>query len=578
MKVTYVKKYVLSTLTLFLLATTLFATSLRDFVCVVRVNLPKDTVKYLEGYRDRLKNNGYRKYASEIDSYLKGSFGSGFVYSAGDGKSYIITNRHVVDEAETVTAQFDNEDGSTSEYKDLKILAADEDLDIAIVELPSTFTRSGLDFSSTTISDGIEVWSAGFPGLDGEPAWQLGKGNISNSRAKIKELLDPSISTIIQHTAQVDAGNSGGPLLVTDSKAASGYSIVGINTWKATTRENTNFAIPVALIKTYVTDFVAGKKKNADINERSKQFIASLGDKDLEFIALGKYVSNQLVPTAGPKAFDALLNKSSNDLAMAVFELFAYDPIEGMRYSIAYEIWIDFQGKNGVLPTTAAEAVVTDNTTTVAFTCEGNKTPINSSWIQEQGNWRILTIDCVDSSTLDRKKKSGVVFIDPYLISIKGGYKIPLSDTDSGSLSLQAGFSNFSFFYRKEMCTIEDSYSYSSSSSGSQTKLYNLYGSYFAVPFSITVNTKYVFTPSIQVGFGVATPTSSSTSSSHSSDFQLFYTITAGLDFTYCINSQFGITAGARYVNDTILFSNTSSKSIIIDAGVRLFPNQKFYN
>lgn len=261
MKLSYIKKYVLSTLVLCLLATTLFAISLRDYVCVVQVNLPKDTVKYLEGYRDRLIKGGYTKYASEVDSYLKGPFGSGFIYSASDGKSYIITNRHVVDEAETVTAQFDNEDGSTSEYKDLKILAADEDLDIAIVELPSTFTRAGLDFSSAAVSDGLEVWSAGFPGLDGEPMWQLGKGNVSNSRAKLKELLDPSISTIIQHTAQVDAGNSGGPLLVADSKAASGYSIVGINTWKASTRENTNFAIPATIIKSYINDFVSGKKR-----------------------------------------------------------------------------------------------------------------------------------------------------------------------------------------------------------------------------------------------------------------------------------------------------------------------------
>src|SRR5574344_2205105 len=93
MKLSYIKKYVLSTLVLCLLATTLFAISLRDYVCVVQVNLPKDTVKYLEGYRDRLIKGGYTKYASEVDSYLKGPFCSGFIYSASDGKSYIITNR-----------------------------------------------------------------------------------------------------------------------------------------------------------------------------------------------------------------------------------------------------------------------------------------------------------------------------------------------------------------------------------------------------------------------------------------------------------------------------------------------------
>ena len=574
MKLSYIKKYVLSTLVLCLLATTLFAISLRDYVCVVQVNLPKDTVKYLEGYRDRLIKGGYTKYASEVDSYLKGPFGSGFIYSASDGKSYIITNRHVVDEAETVTAQFDNEDGSTSEYKDLKILAADEDLDIAIVELPSTFTRAGLDFSSAAVSDGLEVWSAGFPGLDGEPMWQLGKGNVSNSRAKLKELLDPSISTIIQHTAQVDAGNSGGPLLVADSKAASGYSIVGINTWKASTRENTNFAIPATIIKSYINDFVSGKKKNADINERAKQFIASLGDKDLKFIAIGKYISNQLVPTAGPDAFDALLRNSSDDLAMAVFKLFAYDPIEGLRYSIAYEIWIDFQNKNGVLPTTSEEAVVSDNTTTVAFICEGNKTPINSSWVQEQGNWRILSIDCVNSSTLDKKKKSGVVLIDPYLFTVTGGYRIPIS-SDSGSFTMSAELSGFSVFYRKE--------TYFDSESNSQSEPFNLFGATIKAGIPITVNTKFVFTPFLEVGFGIAKPTTSNSSSSSSyysstSTFNLFYTGAVGLDFTYYINSQLGITASAKFAYDSFPMQDSSSKNIIIGAGLRLFPNPKFYN
>jgi len=123
------------------------------------------------------------------------------------------------------------------------------------------------------------VWSAGFPGLGSDPMWQLGKGTVTNARAKIKELLSPDISTLIQHSAQVDAGNSGGPLLTADSKSEAGYSVIGINTWKATYRESTNFSIPASIIKSFVQRNIAGEKKQ-NIDERVKQFVKSTADKN----------------------------------------------------------------------------------------------------------------------------------------------------------------------------------------------------------------------------------------------------------------------------------------------------------
>lgn len=94
-----------------------------------------------------------------------------FAVSLKEFVCIVVTNRHVVQNALTANVSFENEDGT-------------------------------------------EVWSAGFPGLGGKPMWQLGKGTITNASAKIKELIAPNISTIIQHSAEVDAGNSGGPLLL----------------------------------------------------------------------------------------------------------------------------------------------------------------------------------------------------------------------------------------------------------------------------------------------------------------------------------------------------------------------------
>ena len=116
------------------------ASSLKESVCIVKGNLSPASVAFLEEYRDEIKQKGYSSYAARIDAYLKGTFGSGFACRGSDGKAYIITNHHVVNNADSVNISFEKDDGSFEEYKELKILAISENLDIAIIELPSNIT------------------------------------------------------------------------------------------------------------------------------------------------------------------------------------------------------------------------------------------------------------------------------------------------------------------------------------------------------------------------------------------------------------------------------------------------------
>lgn len=272
-------KKLISIFLITLINLSIFAGSLKDYVCIVEPQIPESTKEFLTEYKDELLQKGYKSYASYIEAYLKGSFGSGFIVKDSIGKTYILTNRHVVFEAQTAIVKFENYDGSVSEYKDMKILAADEDVDVALIALPDSFKRPALKFSTVKLSDGDDVWSAGFPGLGSEPVWQLGKGIVSNSSARIKELLDPEISTIIQHSAQVDGGNSGGPLLLKDSKAAAGYKVVGINTWKAVYRENTNFAIPSSVLKNFIENSSSKKNTREVFDDRLALFNKTVNKK-----------------------------------------------------------------------------------------------------------------------------------------------------------------------------------------------------------------------------------------------------------------------------------------------------------
>jgi serine protease Do len=93
----------------------------KNYVCVVREQYYPSHIEFLEELRDSLKKRGYSTYSEYVDSYLKGGFGSGFLYVDKDGKNYIVTNRHVVSQAASASVEFENADGSLTKYEGLKV-------------------------------------------------------------------------------------------------------------------------------------------------------------------------------------------------------------------------------------------------------------------------------------------------------------------------------------------------------------------------------------------------------------------------------------------------------------------------
>jgi hypothetical protein len=102
-----------------------------------------------------------------------------------------------------------------------------------------------LPFYEGKYNEGATVYSVGFPGLGNEMVWQFGQGNISNSDVTIG-------SRYIQHTATIDPGNSGGPLLIESNESPIGYSIIGINTLSINNRHNSFYSVPIDLIKLFI--------------------------------------------------------------------------------------------------------------------------------------------------------------------------------------------------------------------------------------------------------------------------------------------------------------------------------------
>lgn len=417
-------KFLLSLLVLFIcLPFAMSAASVKDSVCIVKGNLSEKDKSFLEQYKNSLVKQGYTSYANSIEKFLTSSFGSGFVYTASNGKNYVVTNRHVVANAVTATVQFEDSEGKVKDYTDLNIIAVDEDLDLAVIELPSSIKKSGLTFKTTRPSDGADVWTAGFPGLAGEPVWQFGKGSVTNSSAKIKELIDPEVTTLIQHSAQVDAGNSGGPLLVSDSKSATGYSVVGINTWKAIKRENTNFAVPASVIKSFVDKAVVSKNVAGTIDSRLKELKSAVTNDDETYSHMVRFISNELITSCTSDTFVSLVNKAPSADRELIAYTFVSNPLEGIRYAFARYVWNYFRTKDSARPYEALTPEKTETGYKVKFLFEG-KTEISSEWIVEQGKWKLADFNEIIATGGKSVGTSSFSISDPYFINIAGAYNL----------------------------------------------------------------------------------------------------------------------------------------------------------
>jgi S1-C subfamily serine protease len=185
-------------------------------------------------------------------------FGSGFLvrWTRKDGRAetLIVTNRHVMEgalEADILlSSEVDTHDKRDPRAKatprSARLVAADETDDIAVLRVSTEGTQAplaaqGLAFRSDSPREQEVVVAAGFPGVGMTPSFQVTKGVVSNAHFGSDER-DVGIA-YLQHTAPIDPGNSGGPLLDESGR------LVGMNTAKLVGRDNVSLAIPAARIR-----------------------------------------------------------------------------------------------------------------------------------------------------------------------------------------------------------------------------------------------------------------------------------------------------------------------------------------
>ena len=175
----------------------------------------------------------------ERDQRRRGGAGSGFIVDLKRG--YILTNNHVVANADEITLKLANNDSY-----DGRVVGRDSNSDVAVIEVKDKkFKRHGL--MALTLGDSGKVavgdlaFALGAPfGLEASLSLGIisavGRGNLNIS----------GIGNFIQTDAAINPGNSGGPLLNTEGQ------VIGMNTAISTRSggyDGIGFAIPSNLAR-----------------------------------------------------------------------------------------------------------------------------------------------------------------------------------------------------------------------------------------------------------------------------------------------------------------------------------------
>lgn len=403
---------------------------LKKSVCVVKQNHTDAETEAYEKTASTLFSNSYMSAARRLRKGL-GGFGSGFLYRADNGKLYIITNKHVVKDATSVQLTFKAEGGDKT-ISNCNVIAKSDSMDIAVVEFPATETGFvPLSFDADRVVDGTSVWSAGFPGLGDEPAWQLGNGVVSNDNLVNMELTDSVHIAVIQHTAQVDPGSSGGPLLVLKenskdkSVALKEYKVVGINTWKAFHRENANFSLMAKDILKVVNNIgatSASMKNNDEVGFQNQveKFIESFNKSSIE---MSTFISNKMATSLSEDQLTAMIKNISTNANNSLRD---GDAIDGLKIMVADNIKSQIRTlsdlKVGSLSTNGDSGTVT-------FTYR--KKQYTSSWEKNSDGWQLTSTDIIKTDVNgNRAVESGFRVLDlDGCGNVSLDFMFPLTDT-----------------------------------------------------------------------------------------------------------------------------------------------------
>ena len=225
------------------------------------------------------------------------SLGSGVIVSKN---GYIVTNSHVIDNAEEITVTIGND---STEYN-AKLIGKDLDSDIAVIKIESESLTPIKFGHSDSLKLADVIFAIGNPFGIGSTVTQGIISALNKNKVGINRY-----ENYIQTDASINPGNSGGALV--DSRGA----LIGINTAilsKSGGNNGIGFAIPVAMVKDVVKKLVAdGKVTRGYLG-------VSISDLDKELSKVYNNKKGALVLDVGPETPAAKYGIKRGDLITSI--------------------------------------------------------------------------------------------------------------------------------------------------------------------------------------------------------------------------------------------------------------------
>jgi serine protease Do len=174
----------------------------------------------------------------DMDPRELGASGSGFII---DSTGYIVTNHHVVEDAETITVKLYDQ-----RELDAEVIGSDEDSDLALLKVTAENLPVVTLGDSSKLKVGEWVLAMGSPfGLQ----YSVAAGIISYMGRSLPSETNTRYVSYIQTDVAINPGHSGGPLFNLDGE------VIGINSQIFTNSGGSiglSFAIPVDVARNVV--------------------------------------------------------------------------------------------------------------------------------------------------------------------------------------------------------------------------------------------------------------------------------------------------------------------------------------
>ena len=273
--------------------------------------------------------------------------GSGVIYKIDGDTAYLVTNNHVVENADSLKVKL--ADGTT---EDGELVGRDAVSDLAVVKISSKNVKSAIKFAD---SDATKVGSIaiaiGSP-LGSKFSNSVTQGIISGQSRIVPMDLNKDgqadiETTLIQTSAAINPGNSGGALLNKDG------DLVGINSSKFSNVdvEGMGFAIPSKEVQRVIAQLekdgkvtrpFIGISQNdlANITSRSKTEILKLKSDQTDGVVVTDTVKGSPAETAGLKKYDVITkigDKEIKNILELRRELYAYNVGDKVELTVLRE-------------------------------------------------------------------------------------------------------------------------------------------------------------------------------------------------------------------------------------------------